>query len=115
MRNTIWAVSTCTVRGRKNSIQAARWLRLAANKGEHRAQALLGAMLFKGQGVSRQAARGLLWLIVAKDSASATEGWITDIYEAAFNQATDDERAMAYKYLENWVKRRASPAAAARE
>ncbi len=33
----------------KDAIQAARWLRLAANKGEHRAQALLGTMLFKGQ------------------------------------------------------------------
>ena len=38
----------------KDAIQAARWLRLAANKGDHRAQALLGAMLFKGQEVSRQ-------------------------------------------------------------
>ena len=33
----------------KDAIQAARWLRLAANKGEHRAQALLGTMLFKGR------------------------------------------------------------------
>jgi hypothetical protein len=73
------------------------------------------AMLFKGQGVSRQAGLGLFWLIVAKDSASATEGWITDTYGSAFAQATDEERALAYKYLENWVKRRASPAAAARE
>ena len=59
--------------------------------------------------------RGLFWLIVAKDSARADEGWITDTYGAAFAQATDEERALAYKYLENWVKRRASPAAAARE
>jgi len=99
----------------QDAIQAARWLRLAANKGEHRAQALLGNMLFKGQGVSRQAGLGLFWLIVAKDSARADEGWITDTYGAAFAQATDEERALAYKYLENWVKRRASPAAAARE
>ena len=43
----------------KDAIQAARWLRLSANKGDHRAQALLGSMLFKGEEVSRQAALGL--------------------------------------------------------
>ena len=64
----------------KDAIQAARWLRLAANKGDHRAQALLGTMLFKGQDVTRQAALGLFWLIVAKDSATADENWITDTY-----------------------------------
>jgi TPR repeat protein len=94
-----------------DAIQAARWLRLAANKGEHRAQALLGTMLFKGQGVSRQAGLGLFWLIVAKDGAGANEGWITDTYGTAFAQATDEERALAYKYLENWVKRRANSVA----
>ena len=33
-----------------------------------RAQALLGSMLFKGEDVSRQAALGLFWLIVATDA-----------------------------------------------
>lgn len=90
----------------KDSIQAARWLRLAANKGDHRAQALLGGLLFKGQELSRQAALGLFWLIVAKDSAGPDENWITDTYGNAFAQATDEERALAYKYLENWLKTR---------
>jgi hypothetical protein len=91
----------------KDAIQAARWLRLAANKGEHRAQALLGSMLFKGQEVSRQAALGLFWLIVAKDSAvGPEENWITETYASANAQATDEERALALKYLENWVKSR---------
>src|SRR6478672_1561317 len=40
----------------KDAIQAARWLNLAADKGDHRAQALLGEMLSKGDGISRQAA-----------------------------------------------------------
>src|SRR5215813_10945176 len=53
----------------KDAVQAARWLRLAANKGQRSAQALLGSMLFKGQGVSRQASMGLFWLTVAKDGA----------------------------------------------
>jgi hypothetical protein len=90
----------------KDPIQAARWLRLAANKGEHRAQALLGTMLFKGQDVARQAALGLFWLTVAKDGATADEAWIAETHASANAQATDEERARALKYLENWVKSR---------
>jgi uncharacterized protein len=90
----------------KDAVQAARWLRLAANKGEHRAQALLGSMLFKGEDVSRQAALGLFWLIVAKDAAGPDERWIAETYQSANAQATDEERALALKYLQNWVKSR---------
>jgi len=90
----------------KDAIQAARWLRLSANKGDHRAQALLGSMLFKGEQVSRQAALGLFWLIVAKDAAKPDEAWITDMYTSALAQANETERAMAHKYLEDWLKNR---------
>ena len=90
----------------KDAIQAARWLRLSANKGDHRAQALLGGMLFKGEEVSRQAALGLFWLIVAKDAAGPEETWITEMYTSALAQASDGERAMAHKYLEDWLKNR---------
>jgi TPR repeat protein len=90
----------------KDAIQAARWLRLSANKGDHRAQALLGSMLFKGEDVSRQAALGLFWLIVAKDAARPDEAWITDMYTTALAQANESERAMARKYLEDWLKNR---------
>ena len=91
----------------QDSMQAARWLRLSALKGEYRAQALLGSILFKGEGVARQGALGLFWLIVAKDSATgADDNWITEAYAQAFAQATDSERALAYKYLENWLKTR---------
>jgi uncharacterized protein len=90
----------------KDAIQAARWLRLSANKGDHRAQALLGSMLFKGEQVSRQAALGLFWLIIAKDGAGPDEGWITDMYSNALAQASDSERALAHKYLEDWLKNR---------
>jgi len=90
----------------KDAITAARWLQLSAEKGDHRAQALLGSMLFKGEQVSRQAARGLAWLIIAKDSAGPDEAWITDMYSSAIAQANENERAMAHKYLEDWLKRR---------
>jgi hypothetical protein len=49
-------------------------LQLSANKGDHRAQALLGSVLFKGEEGLRQAALGLFWLIVAKDAARPDEG-----------------------------------------
>ena len=40
----------------------ARWLGLAAHKGQHQAQALLGQMLFNGDRLPPQRARGLMWL-----------------------------------------------------
>lgn len=85
---------------------AARWLRLAARKGHHQAQALLGNLLFDGQEVGRQAALGLMWLTIAKDSASPKESWINELYNKAFKQASDDQRAMAFVYLESWMKNR---------
>ncbi len=66
--------------GLKEPKQAARWLSLAARKGQYQAQAVLGAMLFKGEYTPRQAARGLMWLTLARDGASAQEKWIADLY-----------------------------------
>jgi len=86
--------------------QAARWLSLAAHKGQHQAQALLGGMLFKGELGQRQAARGLMWLTLARESAATDEVWINDLYDSAFRQATDEERSMAVVFLERWVKGR---------
>ena len=95
----------------KDAVQAARWLRLAADMGQRNAQALLGSMLFKGKDVSRQAAMGLFWLTVAKDAVAKEGGgpddkWITDTYSSAFAQATEDERVLAHSYLERWMGRR---------
>jgi hypothetical protein len=67
---------------------------------------LLGSMLFKGEHVSRQAALGLFWLIIAKDGAGPDENWITEMYSGALAQASDSERALAHKYLEDWLKNR---------
>jgi TPR repeat protein len=86
--------------------QAARWLSLAATKGQYQAQALLGRMLFKGEQVPRQAARGLMWLALARDSAGPQETWISDLYDSAVRQATDEERTLALAFLERWVRGR---------
>jgi TPR repeat protein len=92
--------------GLKEPKQAVRWLSLAARKGQHQAQAVLGAMLFKGEYTPRQAARGLMWLTLARDGATSQETWIADLYAAALKQATDEERAGALAYLERWLKGR---------
>jgi uncharacterized protein len=54
----------------------------------------------------RQAARGLFWLILAKDSAGPDEGWITDMYTSALAKANENDRTLAHKYLEDWLKKR---------
>ncbi len=84
----------------------ARWLGLAAQKGQHQAQALLGQMLFNGDRLPRQAARGLMWLTLARDNASPDEVWIRENYNRAIAKASDDDRAMALQMLEHWVQGR---------
>jgi len=86
--------------------QAARWFGLSAQKGQCEAQAMLGAMLFEGDHVPRQAARGLMWLALAKDSARADQAWITKLYDSAMQQASEDERALAAVYLRRWLETR---------
>jgi TPR repeat protein len=89
----------------KDPKQATRWLSLAAGKGQYQAQAVFGAMLFKGQSVPRDAARGLMWLTLAKDAATPQETWITDLYNAAMKQATEEERSVALVHLARWMER----------
>ena len=89
---------------------AARWFVLSAQKGQCRAQAMLGAMLFQGDHVQRQAARGLMWLTLAKDNVKdasvADQAWINRLYDSAFRQASEDERALALVYLRRWMETR---------
>jgi len=89
---------------------AARWFMLAAQKGQCRAQAMLGAMLFAGDHVPRQAARGLMWLTLAKDSSKDSpvpdQAWINRLYASALRQANEDERALAGVYLRRWMEHR---------
>ena len=87
---------------------AARWFGLSAHKGLCQAQAMLGAMLFTGDHVPRQAARGLMWLTLAKDASreSTDQAWINRLYENAFRQATEDQKAVAALYLKHWLQTR---------
>jgi hypothetical protein len=86
--------------------EAARWFLLAATKGQCRAEAALGDILFRGQYVPRQAARGLMWLTLGRDCVGPDENWVNSVYDDAFRRASDDERAMALVYLKDWIRRR---------
>ncbi|HZR59882.1 MAG TPA: tetratricopeptide repeat protein [Xanthobacteraceae bacterium] len=86
--------------------EAARWFQLAATKGQCRAQVALGDILFRGQAVPRQAARGLMWLTLGRDCAGNDEAWVKPLYDNAFHRASDDERAMALVYLKEWINGR---------
>jgi TPR repeat protein len=77
--------------------QAARWFQLAATKGHCRAEVALGDMLFQGQAVPHQAARGLMWLTLGRDCAGP-------LYDSAYKRANDEERAKALEKLEDWLK-----------
>ncbi len=89
---------------------AARWFALSAQKGQCQAQAMLGAMLFAGDHVPHQAARGLMWLALAKDNArdtsAANQAWINRLYDNALRDASEDDRALAGIYLKRWMEHR---------
>jgi len=88
----------------KDARKAARWLGLAAQKGQYEAQALLGHMLVIGEGgLPRQAARGLMWLTLAHEAAAGSDGWIAQYYEDAIAHTSEDERALARVYVEQWL------------
>jgi hypothetical protein len=89
--------------GTRDPVQAARWLKLAANKDQHPAQALLGDMLVNGELVPRQMARGLMYLVLARD-ASPDEPAINALYQQALGKATDEDRAAARIYLQQWLR-----------
>ena len=80
----------------KDNVAAVRWLAVAAQKGHAPSQALLGHMLFTGDGAPRQRARGLMWLEFAKDAApDPKEAWIHELYQGDFELAGSDERQAA--------------------
>jgi TPR repeat protein len=90
--------------GPKDFRRAAQWFHSSANKGQYKAQAMLGRILFKGEtGVPRQPPRGLMWLALAQANAPASEKWITEHYEAALKQATEEERGSAAEMLMQWM------------
>ena len=67
---------------------------------------MLGQMLFNGDQLPRQAARGLMWLTLASENAAPEETWIKESYNKAMAKASEEDRAMAAQMLEHWVQGR---------
>ena len=89
----------------KDDNMALRWLMLAAEKGHRPSQALLGHMLFAGDGVPPQRARGLMWLTIARNGADgARDEWIRNLYQSDFVAATPDDRKAASAMLDERAK-----------
>jgi len=61
-------------------------------------------MLFAGRDVPRAAPRGLMFLTLAKEAATDNETWISEMYDEAMRSASDDERGVALRLVENWLK-----------
>lgn len=80
--------------------RGANWIIEAAKKGQYEAQVKFGSFLVQGVVLPRDVAKGLFWLRVAVDTApdGVAKDRVRDIYNAAYRQATNDERAAAEVY-----------------
>jgi TPR repeat protein len=90
--------------GERDPVQAARWANLAAAKGNVGGQALLGHILFEGDGVERQSVLGLKYLTIARDRAKPSDVWIFEMQERALSLATETERRTAMALVDDWLK-----------
>jgi TPR repeat protein len=95
--------------GDRDTLQAARWAKLAADKGNIGAQALLGHLLFEGDGIKRQPVVGLMFLTIARDRAAPGQQWIFDMQEEALSVATESERRTAIALAEDWLDKNDGP------
>lgn len=86
--------------GEKDPHQAARWFNLAAEQGHCYAQARLGQMLFNGEGVPRQAAKGLMLMrLAARKADPQRDAWVLELDEKARQTASEDERKLSEAIL----------------
>jgi len=95
--------------GDRDTLQAARWAKLAADKGNVGAQALLGHLLFEGDGIKREPVVGLMFLTIARDRAAPSQLWIFEMQEEALSVATESERRTAIALAEDWLDKKEVP------
>lgn len=88
--------------GDADPAEAARWAFRAAQAGSPEAQALLGYLLFQGEGVTRQPVLGLAYLHLAlmSDSLNAE---VRRLHEQVMAQATETERRTALELANSWM------------
>jgi TPR repeat protein len=82
--------------------QAARWLRLAADKGHIGAQASLGFMYHRGQGVPRNDVEAIKWLTLATTQSSAEHDAYALWREYVARQMTQGDVAEGDRLARAW-------------
>lgn len=87
---------------RRDARQAARWMKLSAEKGYAPARAVFGELLLRGgEGLPRQPVLGLMWLSLARESADpGRDAWIIERHEVAFASASPGDRTAALALVE---------------
>ncbi|MGA7328594.1 MAG: tetratricopeptide repeat protein [Rhodomicrobium sp.] len=84
----------------KNSRAGAQWLLTSSRKGYIPAQALLGQLLWRGDGIKRVPGDGLGLLAIARRNASPDDkGWVTKMFEAARSEALPIEILEANAFI----------------
>jgi uncharacterized protein len=84
----------------KNPRAAAQWLLIASKKGYAPAQALLGDILWRGEGVTRVAGDGLGLLAIARHNALGDDkAWVAKLFEAARSEARPVEVLEANAFI----------------
>jgi hypothetical protein len=84
----------------KNTRLAAQWLQSASRKGYAPAQALLGEMLWRGNGVQRVPGQGLGLLAIARRNALPEDkAWVGKMYETARAEASPLEIIEANAFM----------------
>lgn len=83
--------------------EAAAWARQAADYGSVDGQALLGHILFEGDGTARQAVDGLMLLTIALARSEGQVRWIADLHEQALSAATESEWYAARIRADEWL------------
>jgi uncharacterized protein len=87
----------------RSAREAAKWARQAADYGSIDGQALLGHILFEGDGMSRQPVEGLTYLTIALSRSGGKERWIADLHEQARSAATEAEWNLARIRADEWI------------
>lgn len=84
----------------KNTRVGAQWLLRATLKGYAPAQALLGDMLWRGNGVKRKPGEGLGLLAIARrNAAPADKAWISEMFETVRAEALPTEILEANAFI----------------
>jgi TPR repeat protein len=83
--------------------EATKWARRAADNGSIEGQAMLGYILFEGDGASRRPVDGLTMLTIALARSDPDERWIMDMHEQARSTATESEWNAAKMRAEQWL------------